>query len=177
MMATPHVDLVVAFHRGGPDDCGRTLDDIVGWPDDWLETTHDFIQWMFPTRRPSGVNASAPLVTDETAAAFAAEPALRQTLERSLDRMLAFYGLTRSVSGDAVRVDIDPARFQARAANWLRPNNHNHLRLTRIMDSLASLGLTADARALQRCLLDDVARGRGAGKVTESTVRFWQSAV
>ena len=75
------------------------------------------------------------------------------------------------------RVEIDPERFERRAADWLEPGNHNHLRLTRIMQSLASLGLAAEARGLQRCLLEDIAPGPGRGRITSDTLRFWSSAV
>src|SRR5262245_42205008 len=126
-------DPIVTFYSGGLDDAGRTLDDILGWSDDDLELMHDYIQWMFPTARPSAVNPSAPLVSAETARAFAAGADLRDRLKSSLDRMLKFYGLCRAGSGGAgARIEIDPARFPARAAVWLWPGDHNHLRLTRI---------------------------------------------
>jgi hypothetical protein len=170
-------DRIVAFYSGGPDDQGRTLDQILGWSDHFLEVTHDYIQWVFPTRATSGVNPSAPLVTGETIAAFAARPDLRARLGRSLNRMESFYGLQRNTaSADAVRIEIDPSRFTERARDWLRPNNHNHLRLTRIMESLATLGLTAEAKALQRCLLTDVYEGPGATRITPETAGFWRRA-
>ena len=46
-----------------------------------------------------------------------------------------------------------------------------------IMDSLATLGLQEEARALQRCLLEDVAGGPGAGRVSPRTLDFWRSAL
>jgi Opioid growth factor receptor (OGFr) conserved region len=85
-------DRIVAFYSGGADDRGRTLDAILTWPDDRLESVHDYIQWVFPTAIPSGVNPFAPLVTSDTTAAFASSPTLTDRLRRALDRMLAFYG-------------------------------------------------------------------------------------
>ena len=165
-------DLVVEFYSGGRDAAGRTLEQILAWDDERLEAVHDYIQWLFPTVQPSGVNPRAPLITPETVRAFAADATLRGRLGHALDRMLAFYGLRRH----ARRIDIDTARFPARARTWLTPGNHNHLRLTRIMDSLSALGLREDARALQRCLLDDVCAGPGAGRVTVRTMEFWRLA-
>ena len=167
------MDAAVSFYSGGPDDAGRTLAEIVAWDNDRLEAVHDYIQWVFPTRQRSGVNPSAPLITDATVGAFEQDTALRDRLRQSLDRMLVFYGL--AWSGD--RIVIDGARFPARARVWLRPWNHNHLRLTRILDSLATLGLTAEAQALQRCLLDDICKGPGAGAVSAETADFWRLAV
>jgi Opioid growth factor receptor (OGFr) conserved region len=166
-------DPIVAFYSGAEDAERRTLAQILEWDDDRLEMVHDYIQWVFPTRQPSGVNPLAPTVTAETIRAFAADPEVRDRLRRALDRMLVFYGLVRR----GARVEIDDARFPARARVWLHPGNHNHLRLTRILDSLATLGLGEDARALQRCLLDDVAAGPGQALVSPRTVDFWRGAV
>jgi hypothetical protein len=162
-------DRIVEFFSGAADSSGRRLDEILGWSDERLEHVHDYIQWVFPTRQPSGVNPLAPLVADATAAAFAADPALRDRLRAALDRMLAFYGLRR----DGDRIQIDPSCFDERSAVWLHAGNHNHLRLTRIMDSLAALGLEADSRALRRCLLEDVVPRAGA-RVTPRTRHFWE---
>jgi hypothetical protein len=162
-------DAIVSFYSGGLDPSGRTLAGILAWDDQRLEAVHDYIQWLFPTRQPSAVNPFAPLVTDATVAAFDGDPALRGGLRQAFERMLVFYGLTRSADG----VAIDPSRFPARSRVWLNPGNHNHLRLTRIMDSLATLGLREDAAALQRCLLDDIAATHAA-MVTPRTVGFWR---
>lgn len=166
-------DAIVEFYSGGRDAAGRTLEEILGWDDARLEAVHDYIQWVFPTRQPSAVNPFAPLVTNVTVRAFAEDEPVRERLRRALDRMLAFYGLRR----EAGRIAIDAARFPARARTWLTPANHNHLRLTRMMDSLAALGLRDDASALQRCLLEDVCAGPGAGCVTPQTMEFWRRAL
>jgi hypothetical protein len=165
-------DPVVAFYSGGRDAEGRTLDQILAWDDERLEAVHDYVQWVFPTRQPSGVNPFAPLVTDTAIRAFASDPALRARLRAALDRMLVFYGLRRKET----RIEIDDARFPARSSVWLHAGNHNHLRLTRMMDCLATLGLTEDAGALQRCLVDDVARVAGA-RITPRTLSFWRGAL
>jgi hypothetical protein len=171
-------DRIVSFYSGGQDDRGRTLEAILAWDDSRLESTHDYIQWVFPTNVPSAVNPSAPLVTGQTAQAFASSPELRDRLRRALDRMLSFYGLARSGSdaGD-VAIFVDESRFASRAANWLRPGNHNHLRLTRILQCLWILGLRAEAEALQRCLLTDIAEGPGRYGITRETREFWSEAL
>jgi opioid growth factor receptor-like protein len=171
-------DPIVAFYSGGRDANGRTLREILGWNDGTLEAVHDYIQWVFPTRQPSGVNPAAPLVSPSTIRAFGSDPDLRAALLDAFKRMLAFYGLRRRTDGDGtVRVEIDEARFAARSPAWLHPNNHNHLRLTRIMDSLSTLGLSNEARALQRCLVHDVAGGPGEESVSSGTLRFWRAAL
>lgn len=162
-------DPIVAFYRGGRDAAGRTLEQVLAWDDDRLERVHDYIQWLFPLRQPSGVNPFAPLVSGDTVAAFARDSALRDRLRMALDRMLLFYGLERH----AARIEIDGTRFSSRAGVWLQPGNHNHLRLTRIMQSLATLGLREEALALQRCLLEDV-YSLHPRCISDTTVRFWR---
>ncbi len=166
-------DEIVAFFSGGRDDRGRTLDEILAWDDERLEEVHDYIQWLFPTRQPSGVNPFAPVVTPVTQAAFAENPHLGVALGRALDRLLRFYGLRRSEMG----IEKDVARFGDRAQVWLHPGNHNHLRLTRIMDSLSSLGRRDDAIALQRCLLEEICAGPDGRLVAARTIEFWRRAV
>ncbi len=165
-----HTDSIVDFYSGGTDNRGRTLAQILAWSDGELEAVHDYIQWMFPTIQPSGVNPYAPLVTAGTIRTFEERPELRDALRRSLDRMLAFYGLRRE--DHTGRIVIDEKRFADRARTWLHPYNHNHLRLTRIMDSLAALGLREEAKALQQCL-KDIYEGIGRGRVTAETYRYW----
>lgn len=166
-------DPIVSLYSGGADSAGRTHAGILAWDDERLEAVHDYIQWLFPTRQPSGVNPSATLVTDATIQSFARDPALRDRLRQAFDRMLVFYGLRWQGN----RVQIDESRFPARARVWLRPGNHNHLRLTRIMESLATLGLAEEARALQRCLLEDICAGPGAESVSPRTADYWRHAI
>lgn len=164
-------DPVIAFYTGGTDHRGRTLERLLAWDDERLEAVHDYIQWVFPTRQPSGINPYAPLVTETAVKAFADDTRLRERLRAAFERMLRFYGL-RERDG---RVETDPERFELRARVWLQPGNHNHLRLTRIMESLSTLGLRAEAKALQQCLVESVAAE--SHRVSSSTLEFWKRAV
>ena len=162
---------LVEFYSGhAPDHAGRFVGQIQQWPDERLEAVHDFIQWLFPLLEPSPVNPLAPALDSETIEAFAAQPELRQNLRRSFFRMLRFYGL--AMHSGAVYRAVD---FEERAANWLHPGNHNHLRITRILKSLALLGLREEARALLKCL--ETIYAREPGKISAVTMRFWRGAI
>src|SRR4051794_26772732 len=101
-------DPIVVFYSGGVDANGRTLREILAWGDRTLERVHDYIQWVFPTGQPSGVNPSAPLVTAETIRRFGSDPELRTGLLDAFKRMLAFYGLRRVADDEgSVRVERD----------------------------------------------------------------------
>ena len=118
------------FYSGlGTDDRGRSLRQIQCWPDDQLERTHDYIQWLFPLTERSGFNSNAPILDAQVIQEFLARSELRGNLRASLVRMLAFLGF-RLVEDEPLRV-VPAAHFAERAKNWLTPANHNHLRRTR----------------------------------------------
>lgn len=139
---------IVAFYRDGArDDEGRTLREILAWRDDDLEDVHDFIQWLFPLPERSGANPSAPTLDAATIDAFRSTPVMRERLRQALDRMVQFYGLAWDRQSPAP-VIVRAPNFRDRADNWLRPMNHNHLRITRILRSTLLLGLEAESKAL-----------------------------
>jgi hypothetical protein len=73
--------MIISFYSGKtPDDRGRYLKDIQQWPDHRLESVHDFIQWMFPLREPSGVNPGAPVLDPATIAEFRSNTGLQDNL-------------------------------------------------------------------------------------------------
>jgi len=160
--------LVAFFEGAAPDDRGRSFDDVLGFDNDALEATHDFIQWLFPLRERSGANPDAPRLDDEVVAAFTARPELREAQRRALDRMLRFYGLQRD--GDR----IAPSSTFVERSQWLTLGNHNHLRLTRMLTSLKTLGSSDEARALLECLL--VVAGAQPHAISETTLRYWRAA-
>jgi hypothetical protein len=160
---------LVEFYRGtGEDSEGRKLADVWAFSDDEMELHHDFIQWMFPLEEPSRFNFRAPTLSEEDVRAFHDEPRLRENLERSFDRFLAFLGLTRQ--GGRV---VPAADFEAKREIFLAPD-HNWLRITRVLTSLRILGLPKASRALYDGLLDLMRDGRA--RVTPETRRYWRDA-
>jgi hypothetical protein len=158
---------ILEFYRGtGRDGAGRSIEEVWAFGRGALETRHDYIQWLFPLREASRYNPAAPLLTDKDEAAFRDEPELRARLLRSLDVLLGFYGLARQ--GDA----IVPVSADALArAPWLAPGDHNHLRLSRIVQSLALLGEEAWAAALQARLMAIAAAH--PDRVAPQTAAIW----
>jgi hypothetical protein len=163
---------LVDFYRGqGADAEGRSLTDIWAWGDDELEAVHDFIQWLFPLPEPSQFNPDAPLLTMEDIAAFRGDEVLRANLMRSFERILGFLGLALAADGKVAEGD----NFLARLPDvWAVPN-HNWLRITRILRSLALLGLAAQAQALYERLAAFYHGGRFP--IPATTFRFWTAAV
>jgi hypothetical protein len=121
----------------GPNSSGYTLAQILDWPDDDWELQHDFIQWLFATDEPSMFNPDAPVLDAATVAAFRADPLLRHRLRRSFDRWLTFCRVGRT--GDGLAFD------NPNPLVW-NHQNHNWMRITRVLRSLNLLGLPIEAQ-------------------------------
>ncbi|WP_337174232.1 opioid growth factor receptor-related protein [Paludisphaera sp.] len=160
---------LIEFYRGtGEDSEGRKLADLWAFGDDEMEFHHDFIQWMFPLEEPSRFNFRAPTLSEDDIRAFRDDPALRENLERSFDRFLAFLGLARE--GGKV---VPGADFEAKREIFLSPD-HNWLRITRVLTSLRILGLPEASRALYDALVGLMRDGRA--RITPETRRYWRDA-
>jgi hypothetical protein len=131
---------LLAFYgdEEGPNSSGYTLEQVLEWGDEDWEHQHDFIQFLFPTDEPSMFNADAPVLDAATIARFRADPLLRHRLRRAFDRWLAFCGIIRT--DDGLAFDNPNPRV------WDR-QNHNWLRITRVLRSLNLLGLPDKAQA------------------------------
>jgi hypothetical protein len=174
-MSAPEGRRLVAFYEGSaPDDRGRFLDEVIQFDDEQLEEVHDFVQWLFPLTERSGANPSAPRLDDAAILAFRTRPELRSALRRSLDRMLAFYGF--AWSGERI---VKSPVFPDCSLNWLHPGNHNHLRLTRMLQSLRILGEARAARALFDALSEvyDEELATASNRITARTFHFWSKAI
>ena len=164
---------ILAFYEGtAPDDRGRLHEEILRFDDAALESVHDYIQWLFPMRERSGASPTAPRLNSATIEQFRRRPELRNALRRSLDRMLAFYGL--EWRGET----IARAPSFAMRNGWLSPMNHNYLRLTRILTSLRILGDELAMKSLHDCLTAIASDERRSGRkrIPERTLHFWNEA-
>jgi hypothetical protein len=153
--STPAATPLLEFLGGeGTDGAGRTLDEVLAFDDRALERHHDYIQWLFPLREPSGANPDAPVLTAAEIGAVRASPGLRGAVEKALGRMTRFY-----------------------AANdhWLTAHDHNHLRITRI---IRSVGLLLGPQAAER-FFDQISRreARAGHPVSPRNRRYWQDAM
>lgn len=169
---------IVQFYGGaGFDHRGRPLTEILKWSDVELERIHDYIQWLFPLQERSGFNVAAPVLDRLTIQEFQSRPDLQQNLRLSFLRMLEFYGL-EFVQSNPPTVVFAPS-FAERSENWLTASNHNHLRITRILKSMRTLGLHSEAVALFNCLADIYREelGKDSPAITAETFRFWRSAI
>ena len=145
--------------------------EIVRQDDDWLEITHDYIQWLFPLADLSRASVNAPLLDKATIDAFATDELLRNHIRAAFMRMLRFYGL--KVTPDGVgKADNWPER----KTEWFHENTHNSLRLTRMLKSLHALGMIWEAAELLKALQRLCAAEPRCG-IDATSQRFWKEAL
>ena len=162
---------LVAFYRSeARDSWGRTLQEIWSWDSRRLESIHDYIQVLFPLKDASQFNLNAPLLDDKTVEQFRADERIQKNLLQSFRVMLGFYGFRMDEETGEV---VEAENFSDRARQWLHPNDHNHLRITRILKCLTLCGMRNRATAFLR-RLEAVAE---PSRVTATSLRFWREAV
>lgn len=102
--STPSATLIAFYAGTGRDHRGRRLNDILEWGANKLESSHDYIQTLFPLPEESGVNWSAPVINREVFEAFRSRPELREKLRDSFKKMLWFYGFELKVEYGRAKV-------------------------------------------------------------------------
>jgi hypothetical protein len=144
-----------AFLDGsGRDGRGRTIDDVLAFSDDELESVHDYIQWLFPLPTRSAAQPGAPVLLGSAIASIQADPEALANFGRAASRMLTFYNETEG---------------------WLARNDHNHLRITRILQSLRILLGEDAAHAFYNAVM--TGHGASGSPVDPRNVAYWSRAV
>ncbi|MBD2311595.1 hypothetical protein H6G20_07975 [Desertifilum sp. FACHB-1129] len=173
---TSDTERLLNFYRGQkPDSAGRNIEQIWNWDYNPLESTHDYIQWLFPLKQPSPVNPQAPILNPEVIEIFRNSQELRSRLLKSFLVMLDFYGLQCQDNDPNAVIITQAENYSERQANWLRRSNHNFLRITRILTCLHILGLEQYAIAFLDCLKQIYQTD--APIIGEVTYRYWNNAI
>lgn len=168
-MVEHHHNRLVAFTLGASTDHkGRTIDEILGLDDFWLEHTHDYIQWLFPIPEAGRFNGFAPVLDPATRDCFASDLTMQAQQRRSLDRMLRFLGLVRCGAAIEAGPELNP-----RDHIWLKRGGHNHLRITRMIRSLHYCHQCDLAAAFMMAVIE---LGRTRGYVRDETLEYWLRA-
>ncbi|WP_241903054.1 opioid growth factor receptor-related protein, partial [Vibrio breoganii] len=93
---------------------------------------------------------------------------LREAQLHSLGMMLDFFGMRFFGHSIVPKEDLNMQDH-----TWLKPMDHNHLRITRIIRSLALLGQAELSQTFQMAMLKTA---REQGEVNEETLGFWRQA-
>jgi hypothetical protein len=175
------------YNDDGKDNLGRTLEDILNceghtFPHNfaWLEAAHDWIQWLFPSRKESNFNPDAPLLTDEDVTIFRSAIQSRGELYyRVMDTtemFLAFLGIGVNWfvnAEDTVTHQLfTTENFEAQKYTWIGPLNHNHLRITRFLAFLCIVGLNDFAKSVVE-FMKKTASEKG-GWINPRSLGYWE---
>ncbi len=155
MNASQHHSPLHAYLAGeGPDGRGRTIEDVLALPDEALERIHDYIQWLFPLPTRSMAQPGAPVLTSDEIAAIREDERAVANLRRAAERIRLFYD---------------------RTDDWLSPHDHNHLRISRILQSLRLLAGDNDARDFHQAVMT---RHEAAGSpINRQSLGYWERAL
>lgn len=143
------------FNGTDTDHAGRTIQDYLDMSNETLELIHDYIQWAFPTRQPSQCQAAnAPLLSDEA---------------------VALVNDDMTAQGNYYSMWIRITRFYMETNHWLVDTDHNHLRITRIIESSAEFFNVRTAEIFAKIILN---RNIDAGSpVSAKSMDFWMRAL
>lgn len=136
------------------DNLGRRVTDYHNKDHDWFESEHDFIQWMFPTDRPSKFNPFSPLVNENDIESFHAD------MDAQYHLMVSF-----TLYKD----------FLFNTHHWRHDGNHNNLRITRVIECLRLFWPEQPALALSFYM--DVMRLTKDSDIGEVTRGYWLEAL
>ena len=136
---------------------------------DKLERQHGFIQWLFPTAEASNYNSQAQRLTTHEAAAIRANPACQARVRTSLVLILDFWGVELRNDDTLVRT----SNYAERYNNLRGQNNHNYLRITRVIKSVGELGLERFQEAIVGYFAEEICE-KGALQNCERSLRdYW----
>jgi hypothetical protein len=116
------------YSDDGLDVEGRTLKDMLDMSKLQLEKSHTVIQWMFPLNELSFYNHKAPILDDETIHAIKSSPKCMSNFYKVEHKFLDF------LYEDGVR-----------KPSWIKKENHNYLRITRLIKCCKLLGKLSSA--------------------------------
>lgn len=169
--------LLVDFYlHGGQTDHRHTLKDIMGYDDYNLERGHNYIQWLLPTATASQRQPKSPILTWPTALALTNSPNFAPRYWAAVKKMLAFWEIPFKESGECSLV---PQKIE-RVPFWaITPNDHNQLRISRVLESTRLLGGKSSGSEFSKRLMDELARfaTRNDHRLSARNVAYWYKAV
>jgi Opioid growth factor receptor (OGFr) conserved region len=163
---------IIEFYKGeNVHPLKYTIEEIWTWEGRRVETIHNFIQWLFPLDVPSANSFKAPILTTEDIEEFRTNTEIRNRMMKSLRMMLKYYGFAFAEGGGGIAKAND---FEARSG-WIYPNNHNYLRISRMLKCLMLLDFPKEAHMFFSVLKDLYRTHRRY--IGPTTYEYWCKAV
>ena len=115
---TNNVSIVDFLEGVEPNINQLYIQDIWDLSDEEIENTHDFIQWLFPTDKPSRYNLAAPVLSEQDILNVQNSEKAQKNLKYSANWFL---------------------NFLDRHSYWVDKHDHNQLRIKRLKKCLRLL--------------------------------------
>ena len=181
---------IQAFLLGqGPDNKGRFYSSILTFDDQMWDECHDFIQWLFPLPVESKHARFSPVLTHQDIEDLWNNSVVQINLINFANRFCSFLGINIFMPSGAgldfltggkcfteIRFRVSLSNnFSDQAKYWLRANDHNHLRINRMLQCLVLFGLENLAKAIFRCLV--MIKCEFDDCITDETMVYWRNAL
>tara|TARA_Y100000022_G_scaffold78268_1_gene67478 strand:- start:169 stop:615 length:447 start_codon:yes stop_codon:yes gene_type:complete len=148
------MDYLDFLSNGGTDFKGRTLESIWSFTDQQIESTHDFVQIIFPLDKPSQSTFHGNyLDSNELVNKIKDSSTAKENILKSSKWYFSF--LKRNIW------------------LWNRKYDHNQLRITRAIECLRLLVSEDEADDFHKNVLEII---EDDNRVNETSLNFWQKA-
>ncbi len=148
------MDYLDFLSNGGTDFKGRTLESIWSFADQQIESTHDFVQIIFPLDKPSqSAFHGNYLDSNELVNKIKDSSIAKENILKSSKWYFSF--LKRNI------------------CLWNRKYDHNQLRITRVIECLRLLVSEDEADDFHENVLEII---EDDNRVNETSLNFWQKA-
>jgi len=161
----------------GNDNQGRNLNTVLGFDDSKWDECHDFIQWLFPLPVESKFAEFSPVLTHLDVETCNEQVMIQVGMLFAVKRFMQFLGFETAVKRhkeDRIRFNRSN-KFDQQAKYWLKARDHNHLRISRMLQSLVlfeqeNVALEIfKALSLVKCDFPDC--------ITDETMVYWRNAL
>lgn len=146
---------------------GISFEDILKYDAAKLESQHNFIQLLFPTKRPSNFANQEYFLSDELIERLKKETKFKENFLKGFLLMMRFYGISKLEESREFQIQED-AQIKG-----FELEDHNYLRLTRIVGSCSLLGFENEARSLITLLVTSAQNK--IIKVSDKTLQIWNN--
>ena len=123
-----------------------TFNDIMNFSDKELENIHNYIQWLFPTNDKNNIRFGKPFLAEEDILIIKNDKEILLNIYKALNKMFDFYFNNKQ---------------------WLTKNNHNYLRITRILIFLSLIN-TQELNLIKKMFYNN-----NKNIIGETSFNFW----
>jgi hypothetical protein len=160
--------IIKFYEKRATDNYGRSLEEMQHYNYEQLEDIHNYIQWMFPLRKKSSVNLSAPTLKDTDIEYIKNSKTIKNNIFVSTLVITDFWGIGKEFTENRYFIKSNRVKL------WVTPSNHNFLRVTRVLRSLVLFDVKDEAVALLKCL--EEIKNNGNQNIIGDSFKYWEDA-